>query len=243
MAGKWKTYTAFGVELTIQTLYRSMALNGIDTVYPSEKNMGVALISTFKGNMERMLVEKYMIDTKEKLVEIIGENCQANEPDDDAALEALGFPPFDDKKTEEAPIEAEKNIVREEVQSIVPEKRIEYKRTEVIEEPPTAAVRENKEPQKIVITIDEDAINKAELANKFPKHPAVERVHHPAHYNAGTIEVWDAIVDWQLPFLEGNVVKYIARAGRKNDKLEDLKKAKEYIEKLIEVEEAKGARA
>ena len=223
--------------MTIQTLYRSMALNGIDTVYPSEKNMGVALISTFKGNMERMLVEKYMIDTKEKLVEIIGENCQAHSPDDDAALEALGFPPFDDKKTEEAPIEAEKNIVREEVQTIVPEKRIEYKRPEVIEEPPKLYEEE------VVIKIDREAIAKMAADKAFPKPPAIERVHHPAHYNAGTIEVWDAIVDWQLPFLEGNVVKYIARAGRKNDKLEDLKKAKEYIEKLIEVEEAKGARA
>lgn len=38
---------------------------------------------------------------------------------------------------------------------------------------------------------------------------------HPAHYNAGHIEVWDAIADWDLDFDCGNVVKYIARAGKR----------------------------
>ena len=42
------------------------------------------------------------------------------------------------------------------------------------------------------------------------------------------------IRDWQLDFCLGNVVKYIARAGRKGDALEDLQKAKQYIEFEIE---------
>lgn len=65
-----------------------------------------------------------------------------------------------------------------------------------------------------------------------------EAVVHPTHYNAGKIEVWDAILDWGLGFLDGNVVKYIARARHKGG-IEDLKKAKFYIEKLIAEQEAK----
>lgn len=58
-------------------------------------------------------------------------------------------------------------------------------------------------------------------------------VDHPAHYNKGKIEVIDFIEDQQLPFHLGNVVKYIARAGAKGDKLEDLKKARWYLDRYI----------
>lgn len=57
----------------------------------------------------------------------------------------------------------------------------------------------------------------------------------PAHYRRGSIQVWDAIADWQLDYFSGNVVKYIARAGHKKheEELDDLLKAKAYIEKKI----------
>lgn len=58
-------------------------------------------------------------------------------------------------------------------------------------------------------------------------------VDHPKHYNAGRIEVIDAIEDWQLGFHLGNVVKYVARAGRKGPPLEDLKKAQWYLDRAI----------
>lgn len=58
-------------------------------------------------------------------------------------------------------------------------------------------------------------------------------VDHPSHYNKGKIEVIDFIEDQQLPFHLGNVVKYIARAGSKGDKLEDLKKARWYLDRYI----------
>ena len=45
----------------------------------------------------------------------------------------------------------------------------------------------------------------------------LSKVNHPAHYNAGKIEVIDAIVDWNLDFVEGNVVKYVTRAKYKGD--------------------------
>lgn len=66
-----------------------------------------------------------------------------------------------------------------------------------------------------------------------------EKVVHPGHYNQGKIEVWDFIVDQGLGFLEGNVIKYLCRSGKKNG-LEDLKKAEQYLKKLIEVKEGKS---
>lgn len=62
-------------------------------------------------------------------------------------------------------------------------------------------------------------------------------VNHPAHYNQGQIEVIDAIEDWDLNFSEGNVIKYVARHRHKNEPLEDLKKAKWYIDRLIKIVE------
>jgi hypothetical protein len=61
-----------------------------------------------------------------------------------------------------------------------------------------------------------------------------EAVNHPAHYNAGKIEVIDAIEDWGLDFSLGNAVKYIARAAHKGKPLEDLKKARWYINHAIQ---------
>lgn len=62
----------------------------------------------------------------------------------------------------------------------------------------------------------------------------MNNINHPEHYCYGKYEPIDVIRDWQLDFCLGNVVKYIARAGRKGDTLEDLKKAKQYIEFEIE---------
>jgi hypothetical protein len=58
------------------------------------------------------------------------------------------------------------------------------------------------------------------------------------HYKAQIIQPWDAILAWGLGFLDGNVVKYIARYRRKGG-LVDLHKARHYLQKLIEQEESK----
>lgn len=57
----------------------------------------------------------------------------------------------------------------------------------------------------------------------------------PSHYQRGSIEVWDFIADQKLDYLAGNVVKYICRAGHKRyeEEIDDLLKAKAYIEKKI----------
>ena len=62
-----------------------------------------------------------------------------------------------------------------------------------------------------------------------------EGVDHPDYYKRGGIEAIDAIEAWGLGFHLGNVVKYIARAGRKTkDGLRDLKKAEWYLNREIE---------
>ena len=60
-----------------------------------------------------------------------------------------------------------------------------------------------------------------------------EAVNHPAHYNQGKFEVIDVIDDWKLGFNDGNAVKYIARARYKGKHLEDLKKARWYLNREI----------
>lgn len=61
-----------------------------------------------------------------------------------------------------------------------------------------------------------------------------DAVNHPSHYNVGGIEVIDAIEAWKLGFCLGNVVKYVARADHKRSPVEDLEKARWYLDREIE---------
>lgn len=63
--------------------------------------------------------------------------------------------------------------------------------------------------------------------------------HGGTHYKAKPIQPWDFIVANNIPFLEGNAIKYIVR-WREKGGIEDLRKAQHYIQKLIEVESAKA---
>ena len=64
-------------------------------------------------------------------------------------------------------------------------------------------------------------------------HSGNDPVARPRHYTFGSIEVIDAIEAWGLGFHLGNVVKYIARAGRKGSEIQDLKKARWYLDRAI----------
>jgi len=69
-------------------------------------------------------------------------------------------------------------------------------------------------------------------------------VNHPSHYTSGSIECIEAIKESMsfegfCGFLKGNVQKYLWRYQNKNNPLEDLKKARWYINKLIETVESK----
>jgi len=69
-----------------------------------------------------------------------------------------------------------------------------------------------------------------------------DNVNHPAHYTSGNIECIDAIESavTELTGIEamctGNAIKYLWRWKRKNG-VEDLRKAKWYIDKLISLQE------
>jgi hypothetical protein len=58
----------------------------------------------------------------------------------------------------------------------------------------------------------------------------------PTYYKRGTVEVWDFIRDQQLNYHLGNAVKYISRAGFKDSKIDDLKKAIHYLQNELENE-------
>ena len=59
-------------------------------------------------------------------------------------------------------------------------------------------------------------------------------VHNPQHYKSGGIEVIDVIEAFELNFRLANVIKYVLRAGRKGDALEDLEKAAWYLDREID---------
>jgi hypothetical protein len=58
-------------------------------------------------------------------------------------------------------------------------------------------------------------------------------VSHPPHYTVGGIEVIDFIEAKGLGYNLGNVIKYVSRAGKKDDYLEDLQKARWYLNREI----------
>jgi len=68
----------------------------------------------------------------------------------------------------------------------------------------------------------------------------VDMVNHPPHYNKG-IETTVYIDSWDMGFSQGNVIKYVTRYNFKHDtkekQLEDLKKARWYLDDLIKMVE------
>jgi hypothetical protein len=70
-----------------------------------------------------------------------------------------------------------------------------------------------------------------EMMNAPPK---ADPVNHPAHYKVGGIETIDFIEAKALSYHLGNAVKYITRADHKGNRLQDLQKAKWYIDRAIE---------
>ena len=66
------------------------------------------------------------------------------------------------------------------------------------------------------------------------EEPKSDPVNHPAHYKVGGIETIDFIEAKKLGYHLGNAVKYITRADHKGNRLQDLQKAKWYIDRAIE---------
>lgn len=84
----------------------------------------------------------------------------------------------------------------------------------------------------------DDTVKVGEL---FREAKSFQGIHTPQnqqvggdHYTKLEIQPWEYIEANKLDFWEGNVVKYITR--KKGNRLEDLKKARHYIDYLIERE-------
>lgn len=67
-----------------------------------------------------------------------------------------------------------------------------------------------------------------------------ELVNHPPHYGGDTVyECIKVLKAWMSKeeyegFLRGNCIKYLCRTGKKDDEVQELKKVKFYLDKLIE---------
>ena len=96
---------------------------------------------------------------------------------------------------------------------------------------PECLPKYSKVPKKKEVAVEPAEQTIEEQVVELPKKEDV--INHPSHYTRGKIEVIDFIEDQQLPYHLGNVIKYIARAGYKGDKLEDLKKARWYLDRYI----------
>ena len=66
------------------------------------------------------------------------------------------------------------------------------------------------------------------MANK-----KADMVNHPAHYTSTKFEVIDIIEEFGLDYHLGNVAKYLLRAGKKDDIVQDLSKARWYLDRKI----------
>ena len=76
--------------------------------------------------------------------------------------------------------------------------------------------------REVTVTIDGD-------------NPKKELVNHPKHYGGkdNPYEAIKVIEAWDLGFCLGNTVKYISRAGKKDDTIQELEKALWYLKREI----------
>jgi hypothetical protein len=80
---------------------------------------------------------------------------------------------------------------------------------------------------------------RSEMENSGSSGP--DPVYRPAHYTRLNPEPLDVIESWGLGWHLGNVLKYIARAGHKGSELEDLRKARNYLDRKIAQIEREGS--
>ena len=70
--------------------------------------------------------------------------------------------------------------------------------------------------------------------------PTVNDIQHGGdHYKNRAIQPWDYVIANEMGYLEGTIVKYITRYKDKNG-VEDLMKARHFLDKLIETVNARS---
>lgn len=62
-----------------------------------------------------------------------------------------------------------------------------------------------------------------------------DNVNHPSHYTSHPSGIECIQITEHMDFCIGNAIKYLWRAGGKNDEVEDLKKAIWYIQRKIDL--------
>ncbi len=84
---------------------------------------------------------------------------------------------------------------------------------------------------------DEEFFTRTQTAKRY------EHIDHPPHYTKGGIETLDFIEAKELNYYRGNIIKYLVRAGHKpsTPEIEDLRKARFYLNREIEMMEKKIA--
>lgn len=75
------------------------------------------------------------------------------------------------------------------------------------------------------------------MSEGLAKARVADMVNHPKHYTSHPSGIECIQVTEHMDFCTGSAMKYLWRAGLKQDKVEDLKKAKWYIERLLERED------
>ena len=79
-----------------------------------------------------------------------------------------------------------------------------------------------------------EAEEKIKDYNNFMSDLETDKI-KPSYYHKGNVDTIQFCIENDLDFLQGNVVKYVVRYKGKNG-LEDLEKAKEYLDRLIKNE-------
>ena len=96
--------------------------------------------------------------------------------------------------------------------------------------------------KEVMPVVQEENAKEIVLAKPFvPSTKADDLQVGGDHYKNMGVQPWKAMESWMTPeqfagFLRGNAIKYLARCDAKGG-IDDIKKAKHYIEKLIEVRE------
>ena len=85
------------------------------------------------------------------------------------------------------------------------------------------------------------------LAKSNERERMSDNVNHPTHYNINwkgeqAIETFEYIKSWRMEYAEGNVIKYVSRHKYKGKAFQDLKKARWYLDRMIEDLEKNASR-
>lgn len=169
------------------------------------KVLGKDISFVMKAMNERCESIERKINSLNEHLDDICERLDANEIHMDAVSEAVADLIKDKNKNEESPITEHFEGHIGNCSFKVPEITIEGKKF------------------NIGLDFDDDPFAADESEN--------DNVNHPFHYTDGKYEVIQFIEDYHLPYHIGNAVKYISRAGKKDEDkyIEDLKKAEWYI--------------